>query len=140
MPVSEVRRTIEKPEDEGGLTRAWHRLLQAMHDLMSLRTVEPATSRLVTQEEDSLRRQHLQLLLFSARLAAMQPDGAAYSQSLRAASAWIDQYFDTTKPAGAAALQEASALEALNIDPALPPVGQAASLLQSAIRGSTATP
>lgn len=140
MPMSEVRRTNAQPEDEGRLARAWHRLLAATRDLVSLRTIEPATSRLVTQEEDSLRRQHLQLLLFSARIAAMQPDGAAYGQSLRAASAWIEQYFDTTKPAAAAALAETSALAAVNIDPALPPVGQAASLLQSAIRGSTATP
>jgi uroporphyrin-III C-methyltransferase len=140
MPVSEVRRANVEPEDEGRLARAWQRLLTAAHDLVSLRTIEPATSRLVTQEEDSLRRQHLQLLLFSARIAAMQPDGAAYGQSLRAASAWIEQYFDTTKPAGGAALAEISALAAVNIDPALPPVGHAASLLQSAIRSGTATP
>jgi uroporphyrin-3 C-methyltransferase len=140
MPVSEVRRTNEEPEDEGRLARAWHRLLTATRDLVSLRTIEPATSRLVTQEEDSLRRQHLQLLLFSARIAAMQPDGVAYGQSLRAASAWMEQYFDTNKPAGGAALAETSALAAINIDPALPPVGHAASLLQSAIRGSNATP
>jgi uncharacterized protein HemX len=140
MPVSEVRRPAPQPDDERGLARAWHRLLEAARDLVSLRKIEPATSRLVTQEEDSLRRQHLQLLLFSSRIAAMQPDGAAYNQSLRAAAAWIEQYFDTTKPAGAAALAETAELAAVNIDPALPPVGQAASLLQSAIRGSTATP
>lgn len=140
MPVSDLRRPPSQPDDKGGLARAWHRLLEAARDLVSLRTIEPATSRLVTQEEDSLRRQHLQLLLFSSRIAAMQPDGAAYNQSLRAATAWIEQYFDTAKPAVAAALAETAELAAVNIDPALPPIGQAASLLQSAIRGSTATP
>lgn len=140
MPVSMVRRPAEQPDDTGGLARAWHRLREASRDLFSLRTIEPATSRLVTQQEDALRRQHLQLLLFSSRIAAMQPDGAAYNQSLRAAAAWIGQYFDTTKPAAAAALAEMTELAAVSIDPPLPPIGQAAGLLQSAIRGSTATP
>jgi uroporphyrin-3 C-methyltransferase len=140
MPVPDVRRTAPQTENERGLSRAWHRLLEATRDLVSLRRIEPATARLVTQEEDSLRRQHLQLLIFSARIAAMQPDGAAYSQSLRAAAEWIERYFDTAKPAGTAALTEATELAAVNVDPALPPVGRAASLLQSAIRGSSATP
>lgn len=141
MPVSEVRRAAPPPDESPGvLTRAWRRLRDAARDLVSLRRIEPATARLITQEEDSLRRQHLQLLLFSARIAAMQPDGAAYSQSLRAAAEWIEQYFDTSKPAVAEALAETATLASVSIDPALPAIGQAASLLQSAIRGSTPAP
>ncbi|HSJ99535.1 MAG TPA: uroporphyrinogen-III C-methyltransferase, partial [Myxococcota bacterium] len=98
MPVSEVRRTRQEVEADGALARAWRRIAQAARDLVSLRRIEPATARLVTQEEDSLRRQHLELLLFSARIAAMRPDGAAFAQSLRAAGAWIEQYFDTARP------------------------------------------
>lgn len=116
------------------MARAWQRLRQAVRDFMSLRRIEPATARLVTQEEDSLRRQHLGLLLFSARIAAMRPDGAAYRQSLQAASAWIERYFDTTHPEVAMALAEITALEAVNIDPELPSVGEAARALRSVIR------
>lgn len=141
MPVSDVRRPAPKSgEDPARWARALRRLREAARDLVSLRRIEPATARLVTQEEDSLRRQHLQLLLFSARIAAMQPDGAAYSQSLRAASAWIEQYFDTAKPAVAEALAETSALAAVSVDPVLPATGKAASLLQSQVRGSAAAP
>jgi uroporphyrin-3 C-methyltransferase len=140
MPVSEVRRTPTQREQEGALARAWRRIGEATRDLVSLRRVEPATARLVTQEEDSLRRQHLQLLLLSARIAAMQHDGAAYSQSLRTAGAWIEQYFDTAQSEAAAAVAETAALAAISIDPALPAIGQAGRLLQSVIRGSATTP
>jgi uroporphyrin-3 C-methyltransferase len=140
MPVSEVRRAPTRPEQEGALARAWRRIGEATRDLVSLRRIEPATARLVTQEEDSLRRQHLQLLLFSARIAAMQHDGAVYGQSLRAAGAWIEQYFDTSQTEVAAAVAEAAALAAISIDPVLPATGQAGRLLQSVIRGNATTP
>jgi uroporphyrin-3 C-methyltransferase len=140
MPVSEVRRTRPEAEADGALARAWRRIAQAARDLVSLRRIEPATARLVIQEEDSLRRQHLELLLFSARIAAMRPDRAAYAQSLRASSAWIEQYFDTARPEVAGALAEIQALAEVNIDPELPGIGEAARLLQSIIRASAPTP
>ena len=140
MPVSEVRRTRPEPAVEGALQRAWRRVSQAARDLVTLRRIEPATARLVTQEEDLLRRQHLELLLFSARIAAMRPDGAAFGQSLRAAGAWMGQYFDTARPEVAAALEDIAALGEVNIDPDLPSVGEARRLLQSVIRGSASAP
>jgi uroporphyrin-3 C-methyltransferase len=140
MPVSEVRRTQREVETDSALARAWRRIAQAARDLVSLRRIEPATARLVTQEEDSLRRQHLELLLFSARIAAMRPDGAAYSQSLRAAGAWIEQYFDPAHPEVASALAEIAALADLNIDPALPGIGEASRLLRSVIHANAPTP
>ena len=130
------------PEAEapGVFERAWKRVRQAMRDLVSLRRIEPATARLITQEEESLRRQHLELLLFGARVAAMQPDGAAYAQSLRAADLWLQQYFDTSKPEIEAARKELAALELTIIEPPLPAIGEAGRLLQGVIRGSKSTP
>jgi uroporphyrin-3 C-methyltransferase len=140
MPVSQVRRTKAEPAELGPLAQAWERLKMAARDLISLRRIEPATARLVTQEEESLRRQHLELLLFAARIAAMQPDGAAYSQSLRAASTWIGQYFDPSSPEVTATLAEIEGLGNISIDPALPEIGAAGRLLQGVIRGSPNAP
>lgn len=134
MPVEDVRRDEDGDEERGALERAWQRLRQAVRDFMSLRRIEPATARLVTQEEDSLRRQHLGLLLFSSRIAAVRPDGAAYRQSLRAAGAWTERYFDTTHPAVSAALAEIAELETVNVDPELPGIGEAGRALRSLIR------
>jgi uroporphyrin-III C-methyltransferase len=141
MPVSEVRRARADPEDGGALARAWRRLSVALGDLVSLRRIEPATARLVTQQEESLRRQHVELLLFAARIAVMRPDGAAYVQSLRAAHTWIGQYFDPASPEVVAALAEIDELAALGIDPVLPQTGAAGRLLQGLARGGPgATP
>jgi len=134
MPVEDVRRTRREPEQQGAVARGWQRLRQALGDFVSLRRIEPATARLVTEEEDSLRRQHLELLLFSSRIAAMRPDGAAFRQSLRSAGAWIEQYFDTSRPEVGVALAEITALEAVNIDPELPSVGEAGRVLRTLVR------
>ena len=70
----------------------------------------------------------------------MQPDGAAYSQSLRAAGVWLEQYFDASRPQVEAARAELVALELTIIEPPLPKVGDAGRLLQGVIRGSSPSP
>jgi uncharacterized protein HemX len=91
-------------------------------------------------EEQSLRRQHLELLLFAARVAAMRPDAVAYQQSLQAASTWLAQYFDTSSPLVASAQAEIAALRNINIAPPLPAVGAAARQLQRVMGGNAASP
>lgn len=141
-PVAKARRT-EAPEedrDAGVFDRAMRRLSQAWRDLFSFRRVDPAASRLVTGEEESLRRQHLELLLFSARIGAMQQDRHAYVQSLLAATDWLDRFFDVRDDAVAAARAELVGLASIDVDPARPEVGTAAQLLQRVIRASAPTP
>jgi uroporphyrin-3 C-methyltransferase len=138
MPVAKGHRPDTDAQPEGFLARARHRISQAMRDLVSLRRIDAATARLVTQEEESLRRQHLELLLFAARIAAMQPDRAAYLQSLRATETWLSQFFDTATPEVSTAQTEIAALAAIDIAPVLPEVGAAARLLQRVIGSGTA--
>lgn len=140
VPATVARRPQDEPEPKGPLERGVHRLAEAMRDLVSLKRIDPATTRLVTQQEESLRRQHLDLLMFSARIAAMEPDAAAYQQSLQAASAWLEQFFDVSSPQAAAVRTELAALRSVNIAPPLPAVGAAARQLQSVMRGNAATP
>jgi len=140
MPVSQGRRTEPAPAASGPFERAWQRIRLAIGDLFSLRRIDPASARLVTQEEESLRRQHLELLLFAARIAAMQPDGTAYDQALRTAGVWLEQYFDPAAPEVAAAVAELADLGTITIDPALPEIGAAGRLLQGVIRGNSAPP
>jgi uroporphyrin-3 C-methyltransferase len=140
VPATQGRRLETAPEPAGPLERGLHRLSQALRDLVSIRRVDPTTTRLVTLEEQALRRQHLELLLFAARVAAMRPDAAAYQQSLEAASAWLTQFFDVSSPAVAAAQAEIAALRGLNIAPPLPAVGAAARQLQRVMGGNAASP
>jgi uroporphyrin-3 C-methyltransferase len=139
-PISKTRRTSRpadgKPAAVGPLERAGIRLSQAWQDLFSLRKVEPSRSRLVTREEESLRRQHFDLLLFGARVAALQRDAAAYRQSLQTAGDWLDRFFDPRDPAVKAARSQLAALAAIDVDPARPETGMAAQLLQRVISTS----
>jgi uroporphyrin-III C-methyltransferase len=139
VPIASARRAEPSAAAEapGVFERAGRRLAQAWRDLFSFRRVDPSTARLVTREEESLRRQHLELLLFAARIAAMQEDKTAYVQSLRAIDAWLERFFDTGSAEVAAARLEIADLGAVDIDPARPEVGTAAQLLQRVIRSST---
>lgn len=138
VPVAAAKRPVPDTTPAGSLSRAWHRIVQAVRDMVSLRRVDPGTTRLVTGEEESLRRQHLELLLFAARLGAMQQDSAAYAQSLHAADAWLAQFFDVAAPGVRAARAEIAALSSVDIDPPHPEIGVAAQLLQRVIRGGAA--
>ncbi len=140
VPATQGRRLEAQSERSGPLERGLHRLSQALRDLVSIRRVDPATTRLVTLEEQSLRRQHLELLLLAARVAAMQPDATAYQHSLQAASAWLEQFFDTSSPVVANTLAEIAALRDVNIAPPLPAVGAAARQLQRVMGGNAAPP
>jgi uroporphyrin-3 C-methyltransferase len=143
VPVAQARRLDETAAgrmDESGLARAAQRLQQAWRDLFSYRRVDPKRSRLVTQEEESLRRQLFELELFAARIAAAQRDSASYVLSIRAASDLLERAFDVRDPAVLAAREELAQLAAIDVDPATPEIGTAAQLLQRVIRASAPAP
>ena len=141
VPVATARRLSGEPQTQvSAFRRAANRISQAWRDLFSYRRVEPSTTRLVTREEESLRRQHLALELFAARVSAMQQDRTAYVRSLESSRDWLDRYFDARDPAVAAARDELTFLAATDIDPAHPEIGKAAQLLQRVIRASSPAP
>ena len=140
VPVATARRLEPAPaaaDPEGAFERAGRRLKQAWDDLFSYRRVDPSRSRLVTREEESLRRQQFELQLFAARIAAMQQDRGAYTQALRSALDLLDKSFDTRDEAVLTARAELEQLAAIDVDPAVPEVGTAAQLLQRVIRASS---
>jgi uroporphyrin-3 C-methyltransferase len=139
LPVAARTAPAATPE-LSGFARFWQRLGEAWHGLFSLRRVDADTSTLVTSEAESLRRQHFELLLLGARTAAVQQDGAAYVQSLRAAAAWLERYFDASGSVGMPVLAELESLAAVNLDPPRPSVGAAARTLRDIVQKGAATP
>jgi uroporphyrin-III C-methyltransferase len=143
VPVSQARGidpTAAAGPEASGLRRATQRLQQAWRDLFSYRRVDPKRSRLVTQEEESLRRQLLELELFAARVAAAQQDRESYSLSIQAAIDLLERAFDMRDPAVLAAREELAQLATIDVDPATPEIGTAAQLLQRLIRASAPVP
>jgi len=139
LPVANARRLGETGVEDPGsaFDRATRRLRQAWRDLFSFRRIDPAHSRLVTREEESLRRQQFELQLFAARIAAMQQDRPGYAQALQSAAALLDRSFDARDETVSAARTELMQLAAIDVDPAAPEVGTAAQLLQRVIRASS---
>jgi uroporphyrin-3 C-methyltransferase len=136
MPVSDARR-LDETGAESAFDRATRRLRQAWRDLFSFRRIDPAHSRLVTREEESLRRQQFELQLFAARIAAMQQDRPGYAQALQSATVLLDRSFDARDETVSAARTELAQLAAIDVDPAAPEIGTAAQLLQRVIRASS---
>ena len=127
-------------KERSAISRLKHRLGEAWRGLFSLRRVDPGSAMLVTQETESLRRQHLELLLLGARTAAVQQDSAVYVETLRAAREWLVRYFDLGTPQAARIREEIDSLAAVDVDPPRPAVGAAAQVLRRVVQGRAATP
>jgi uroporphyrin-3 C-methyltransferase len=128
--VSVERTSPVQALPEGLFSRAWVVARNALSGLVSIRKVDDRGGSMVTLEEQALRRQHLQLLLFSARTAVVRHDNASYRSALAGARQWLGEFFDVSDPTTTALLNEIQSLEPVNIDPQLPDVSGSARILQ----------
>lgn len=124
------RRSSDREPDDDLLRRTLARLI-------SVRRVDDRTGAVVSVQEERVRRQHLALLLFSARQAVLRHDAAVYRNSLGSARQWLDTHFDLQTPVTQRALQEIQALEPVDIDPELPDVSASVRALQRTLPGET---
>jgi uroporphyrin-III C-methyltransferase len=115
---------------EGMLPRAWSIARSTFANLIVVRDVDNGAGSVITAEEALLRRQHLQLLLFSARTAVARHDAAGYRSALATARQWLGEFFDLSSPATQALLGEIQALEPIEIDPPLPDISGSARALR----------
>jgi uroporphyrin-III C-methyltransferase len=115
---------------EGMFARAWAIVTNTLRNLISVREVDDREATIVTMEEQLLRRQHLQLLLFAARTAAVRHDNETYRGALASARRWLGEFFDLDDPGVASLLAEVQALEPIDVDPQLPDVSASLRLLQ----------
>jgi uroporphyrin-3 C-methyltransferase len=115
---------------DGWFARARAMVANALTNLIRVREIDKRGGRVVTADEQLIRKQHLQLLLFSARTAVIRHDTATYRGSLAAARQWLGEFFDIDSPAARNMLAEIQALEAIEIDPPLPDISKSAESLQ----------
>jgi len=129
-------RGIEKQRDvpapapaQGALSRAWSVVREVLAKLIVVREVKDRDTMVVTAHQSLLRRQHLQLLLFSARTAVARHDETSYRSSLSQARQWLGEFFDLSDPAANALLEDIQALEPVDIDPPLPDISSSSRAL-----------
>lgn len=136
--VTERQSTSRDELPESFLARAWAIARNSITDLIRVREVDEHAGGIVTQEEALLRREHLRLLLFSARTALARHDAQAYRHALANARTLLDQAFDASHPSAQAALAEIHALEPLDIAPSLPELTGSSSALRRLMPGERA--
>ena len=128
--ATERRTTDRSTLPEGMLARAWAMARNTFANLIVVRKVDDRAGSIVTAEEAQVRRQHLQLLLFSARTAVARHDATAYRTALAGARQWLGDYFELSSPAAQALLEQIQQLEPVDIDPQLPDISGSARALQ----------
>ena len=114
----------------GWFARARAILSNALAGFIRVRRVDERGGSVVTEDEQLVRRQHLQLLLFTARTAVARHDQATYRSSLASARLWLVEFFDPAAPSTQSLLREIQMLEAVDIDPRLPDISRSTEALQ----------
>ncbi len=129
LEVEHARATSEALPD-GFFARARAIVARALGSLVRIRDVDERSGALVTMDQQLVRRQHLQLLLFTARSAVARHDQAGYRSALASARQWLGEFFDMSSPATRAAMNEIQLLEAIEISPKLPDISRSVENLQ----------
>ena len=125
-------------ESQSIFHRIWLSITETLDRMFIVRRVDADHGSIVTLEEQSLRREHLALLIYSARNAVLRNDESAYRAALSEASSWLADYFIGDAASGSAAA-ELESLAKINIAPMLPDISSAAKML-SRVSGTQATP
>jgi uroporphyrin-3 C-methyltransferase len=108
--------------------RLWLSIVATLDRMISVRRIKDGHSEIVTLEEQSLRRQHLSLLIYTAKQAVTRNDQISYKSTLTEMQSWLAQYF-AESPTVDAANQDISAMLAADIAPLLPDISVATQLL-----------
>jgi uroporphyrin-III C-methyltransferase len=115
---------------EGWFARARAVVRSALASLISVRRIDGRGGTVVTEDEELVRRQHLQLLLFQARTAVARHDQPTYRSGLASARQWLVEYFDAGAQSTQTLLREIQLLESVEIDPRLPDISRSTEALQ----------
>jgi uroporphyrin-3 C-methyltransferase len=119
-----------------GVARGWRILKSSLANIISVRRIGQDAVELVSLEEQGVRRHHLQLLLFAARVAALRGDESGFHASVSNARHWLKQMFDEADPRVVALSQQLASLEKLEIAPALPDISGSLQLLKRRQHGA----
>ncbi len=126
------------PDSSSLFARAWAAVKDTFATMFVVRHLSNGNGAVVSMEEQSLRRQHLALLAFTARHAVLRNDQPEYRAALEEIRSWIAQFFAESTTVDSL-LQQLATLHEINIAPALPDISAAAQLL-SRVTPASSTP
>lgn len=134
LPVlGAVTDTYEPPDEVGGMApgfaRAWRVVKTSISGMVSIRRIGEDAVELVSLEEQGVRRHHLQLLLFSARLAALRGDQEGFRATVSNAHSWLTRLFDPHDARVTQLARDLDSLGQLDLAPPLPDTSASLKLL-----------
>ncbi|MEQ8952622.1 MAG: uroporphyrinogen-III C-methyltransferase, partial [Gammaproteobacteria bacterium] len=127
---SESSQAVEVGASEYGIVNA---TMEFLSSVFVWRRWEDSPEAMLLPGQDGLVKQAVALMLEQAKLAVLRRDQALYRRSLSQARESLQRYEITTTAAGRAVLDEISVLNTLNIDPALPDLGETLALLSGLV-------
>ncbi|MDD9892922.1 MAG: uroporphyrinogen-III C-methyltransferase [Gammaproteobacteria bacterium] len=125
--IQEADASQAKPEGwQGALAGLW----QEIRGLVVIRRQEKNLRPWLSEREEQLIYQGLQVRLDAARLAALRGKGTLFQQSVRSAQTWLLTWFDTHTAAVEAADSELSALAKQHLDHNPPDISKSLTMLR----------
>ncbi len=135
-----IQEPVATAEDKAGLDRAFNVMGDALSGMISVKKTEDNAILILSENEQELIYQNLELKIQSARLAVLQGDSVNFRESLRAARHWLGIYFDQTDAGVRGALTTLAEQESLDVEPKLPDISMSLRLLRQRRAASSAGP
>ena len=122
-----AERTAEpsEPAREGGfLARLGAEVWKEVSQLVIVRRMGAAEPPLLPPSQAYFLRENLRLRLLNARVSLLARDEAGYREDLRAATAWLQRYFDARSKQTAEAAAQLKQLSAISINFDMPTISE----------------
>ncbi len=129
--VEDITLDAELPEGDVSFYEGIKEVFVDIFNYADIQRIEQAPKPLLAPEQRYFLDQNLQLQLAKAELGALQKRPQVYTQSIDAASQWINEYFDLNDDSVKDVLSQLNTLKAQSIQVELPPVSGSYDLLQS---------
>jgi uroporphyrin-III C-methyltransferase len=111
-------------ENGGFFARLGAQVWSELRKLVVLRKIESPAPPLLPPSQSYFLRENLRLRLLDARLSLLMRDDAGYRGDLRAAQAWVKQYFDVHAKRTEDALAQLQQLSSIQLDLEVPDISE----------------
>ena len=110
--------------DRGFFARLGSEVWSELSQIVVVRRIGPAEPPLLPPSQAYFVRENLRLRLLNARASLLARDEAGYREDLRAASAWVQRYFDPRSKYTADATAQLKSLAAVSISFEMPTISE----------------
>ncbi len=134
-PAPQERRE-ELAETEGlSWERAWQQVRDTLGEIVVIRRLDDPARPLLSPEQESQARLHLQMMMEEAGVALLRQDKVTYKRALRRAREWLNEWYDPQRSEVQTLDELLKELSEREIAPPRPDISESLSLLKARIAG-----